>query len=235
MKKNGCVVIEDITHTLFDEKPGNAEADYHVASLRKWIPAPAGGILSKAKGTLSLKPDKDSNHAVENMLEAMKEKREYITGAGGDKAKYLKLFSSCEQDLIQLDVMLDLDDGSKKILASYDIESMKRKGKSNAMILYSRLKDIKEISVLDTCFDPEEKTSLFVPIMLPSKMRDGLRAYLIDNGVYCPIHWPEIMGAEPGIRRNELSLVCDQRYSEKDMHATADLINEWCNNNVQKE
>lgn len=59
--------------------------------------------------------------------------------------------------------------------------------------------------------------------------RDALRKYLIDNGIYCPIHWPEVMGATIGVRENELSLICDQRYSEGDMQAIVDAIHIWNN------
>jgi len=232
MKQKGCIVIEDVTHTLFDVKPGNNEADYHVASLRKWVPSPAGGYLSKSKGLLALKPEKDSNHAVEKVLKAMNEKREYITGNGGKKANYLKDFSSFNQDLIQLDVMLKLDDVSCKIISSYDYDVMKCKRKANAEILYRRLKNINGLSFLDSGVDFEKKTPLFVPIILPELKRDELRQFLIDNGVYCPVHWPETIGAEPGIRKNELSLICDQRYAKKDMNAVADLIIMWCDLNI---
>ena len=30
---------------------------------------------------------------------------------------------------------------------------------------------------------------LFVPLFLESKKRDGLRKFLIENRIYCPIHW----------------------------------------------
>lgn len=232
MKQKGCIILEDVTHTLFDARPGNEEADYHVASLRKWVPSPAGGYLSKAAGTLAFKPEKESGHAVETVLNAMREKRDYITGHGGEKASYLQKYSSFEQDLIQLDVRLNLDETSRRILSSYDLEAMKSRRKANASVLYDRLKSIKGLTFLNQGFDPEGQTPLFVPVMIPAGKRDLLRKYLIDNGVYCPVHWPEIMGAEPGIRKNELSLICDQRYSEKDMHAAADLIEDWCAENM---
>ena len=109
---------------------------------------------------------------------------------------------------------------------------MKKKRKANADILYQRLKGIRGLSFLNTNYYSEKVTPLFVPVMLSTDKRDKLRKYLIDNGVYCPIHWPEIMGATPGIRKNELSLICDQRYSENDMNVMADLIADWCASNM---
>ena len=63
---------------------------------------------------------------------------------------------------------------------------------------------------------------------METKERDGLRNHLIEMGIYCPVHWPEVMGAPVGVRTNELSLICDQRYTEGDMQAIVDVIHEWC-------
>jgi len=46
-------------------------------------------------------------------------------------------------------------------------------------------------------------------------------------GVYCPVHWPEVMGATIGVRAKELSLICDQRYSDGDMSAIVEAIRGW--------
>ncbi len=233
-KDKGCVIIEDLTHTYFDESSGSRYADYHVASLRKWLPAPAGGLVSKAHGHLSVKPDKDSNHAVEKKIKAMLEKDDYMHDRGGSKESFLQNFSSFEQDLIQLDIMLRPDDTTKKILESYDIEEMKRSRRENAKILRDRLAGVEGLCFLNGAIDLEKQVPLFMPVMLKTDKRDALRKYLIDNGVYCPIHWPEIMGAKPGIRENELSLICDQRYNKKDMNAIADMIIDWCARNMKR-
>ena len=68
-----------------------------------------------------------------------------------------------------------------------------------------------------------------------TEKRDNLRKYLIDRGIYCPIHWPEVMGTSAGIRENELSLICDQRYSEDDMRAIIETIRQWSvEKNIEK-
>ena len=50
---------------------------------------------------------------------------------------------------------------------------------------------------------------------------------MIAKGIYCPIHWPEVMGAEVGVRANELSLICDQRYTDGDMNTIVNEIRTW--------
>ena len=232
MKKKGTVIIEDITHTVLNENPGSNEADYCVASLRKWFPIPAGGIILKNAGKLNIKPDMDSNHAADVKIEAMQEKFEYITGKSRNKDSYLQKFSTFEQDLIQLNIFLKIDDKSLRVLENVDINETKKRRKENASILYNRLKDVTGLQFLNPGYDSQNETPLFVPVMLPDEKRDKLRKYLISKGVYCPVHWPEVMGAKPGIRENELSLICDQRYGANDMHYMADLISDWCKANM---
>jgi dTDP-4-amino-4,6-dideoxygalactose transaminase len=82
---------------------------------------------------------------------------------------------------------------------------------------------------------PEVKESdcpMFVPILLPAEKRNGLRQYLIKNDIYCPIHWPvsnyhRLDERTRILYDSELSLVCDQRYSEKDMYHMIDIIDRF--------
>ena len=234
MKKKGCIVIEDITHTFLDENEKDNGADYRVASLRKWFPVPAGGVVLKTKGKLHIKPNLESNNAVIKKIDAMKEKEEFISGKISNKVGYLQKFSAFEQDLIQLNIFLKIDDTSKEILDTLDLQELKKRRRKNATVLYQRLKNVSGLYFLNCNYDLEKKVPLFVPVMLATEKRDKLRSYLIDKGVYCPIHWPEIVGAKPGIRENELSLICDQRYNINDMNYIADLIIEWCSLNMGK-
>ena len=73
---------------------------------------------------------------------------------------------------------------------------------------------------------------MFVPVLVPDGKRDALRQYLMQNEIYCPIHWPisdlHRLDKRTGqIYENELSLVCDQRYSQEDMYHMVTLINRF--------
>ena len=58
---------------------------------------------------------------------------------------------------------------------------------------------------------------LFVPIVV-SKNRNKVRQKLIEHKIYCPVHWPHPnVACESNLYDLELSLVCDQRYTERDM------------------
>ena len=105
-----------------------------------------------------------------------------------------------------------------------NVDMIREKRRSNAAKLRDAFKDI--------IIFPEMKDSdcpLFVPVMVPENKRDELRRYLIEREIYCPVHWPvseyhKLNDKTEEIYRNELSLVCDQRYSSADMDRMIDTI-----------
>jgi len=230
------IIIEDITHSLLSNVVYSPHSDYLVASLRKWFAMPAGGWLGKVNGNLGIKPNLPSNHTVEEKIQGMKEKAAYISGKITNKEHFLLVNAKFENDLIHIDRMLELDDTSQGILCGTDIEQVKQKRRENARILVRGIMKLGCVFALPS-LDLEQETPLFVPVFLKEENRDSLRKYLIERGVYCPIHWPEIMGAPVSVRANELSLVCDQRYSKGDMEATVHYIEEWAiaNNFVEQK
>ena len=223
----GAVVIEDITHSMLRSDPASEDSDYRVASLRKWLPVPAGGWIGKRRGTIAEKPDMDSNHAVEEKIAAMGEKYDYLTGRIAFKEHFLLAQARFDNDLIHVDRSLRIDDTSLAIAAGTDIGGVIGRRRENAGILLEGLADL-EGKVLELPrVDLSADTPLFMPVFMKTEDRDALRKYLIDRGIYCPVHWPEVMGADAGLRANELSLICDQRYGEGDMKAIADAIHRW--------
>lgn len=229
----GTVVIEDITHSMLRSVVVSEDSDYVVASLRKWFGIPTGGWVGKKNGTFAEKPDMDSNHAVVDKIAGMKEKYDYLTGEISNKENFLLTQATFENDLIHVDRMLKIDNTSMGIVASIDIEKVKEARQRNTQVLLSGLADLDGKILSIPSVDLKTDTPLFLPIFMTTEDRDSLRKYLIDHSIYCPIHWPEVMGASVGVRANELSLICDQRYSEGDMQAIVDAIHAWTNS-VQK-
>lgn len=78
----------------------------------------------------------------------------------------------------------------------------------------------------------KDAVPLFVPVLFESKdQRDYVRRKLIDNQIYCPVHWP-IPAQIPSeykvndIVDRELSLICDQRYGLPQIKREIETINE---------
>ena len=233
LHNKGAVVIEDITHSLLCNTPDSGSSDYLVASLRKWFGIPTGGWIGKRNGQISATPDMDSNHAVTEKIDAMREKLDYIQGRIDSKEHFLLALAKFENDLIHVDRMLKIDDYSMSIINSLNIDKIVDIRRNNVKVLLEGLKDLDGKILTLPKVDLEKDVPLFLPVFLETEKRDLLRKYLIDRGIYCPVHWPEIMGASIGLRANELSLICDQRYNAGDMIAISEAIHSWYQDSIK--
>lgn len=229
IKGKGAIVIEDISHSLLSIGGYSRKSDYLVASLRKWFPIPTGGWLGIKKGQLTIKPDKESDRSVEGKIEGMLEKFDYISGEIKGKESFLIKNAKFDGELAKVKDYMKIDSLSNQILNLIDIKDIEIQRKNNALRLIEGLKELKSEQIFFLNLNYREITPLFVPIFLSSTHRDSLRNFLISKGIYCPVHWPEIMGAPSGVRENELSLICDQRYDIKDMNYIINCIKIWHN------
>ena len=222
-RKKGAAVIEDVTHRILSAQPMSSEADYAVMSLRKWFAVPAGGCLIGLHEKLTVRTTEDSADAMQQKIEAMCEKRDYLKGMEVSKEAFLEKFYRGDRVLSKVRDNLKIDAVSAALLQETDVETVRRRRIENAKVIYDRLQMLSPEPLVAQP-DWETHCPLFVPVLLPTAERDALRTYLIENGIYCPVHWPEVMGASVGLRANELSLICDQRYDTSDMERMMDCV-----------
>lgn len=221
-KKRNIVVLEDITHRLFCQNNYCKESDYLIASLRKWFPIYTGAIA--VNKNCNFKKDIENYIINEELIkykkQAMRLKREYIYYINVDcKALFLDLFDKSNK-LITDYKNRKMDIESLEILKRIDLEEMKKRRICNAKIIEENLvydDNVKMLYNYQTGDCP-----LYVPII--SIKRDDIRKKLIKNKIYCPIHWPNFNNSNNEIYKNELSLICDQRYDEEDMKREAKII-----------
>ncbi len=210
------IVIEDITHSLLSSKASHRRSDYLIASVRKWLPVNCGGFCS-----LVLDLPEPPKEFVENKRHAMQLKTEYLSdGDIEKKEKYLSMFKASNAWLAENYTGLGADPETMDILRSADIEKIKSIRRRNARVLYSELSE-----TVNFLFEEEQMDCpLFVPIVL-NEDRDRIRKALAENGIFCPIHWPRpSANCSSNLYDLELSLVCDQRYTEQDMRRMAAVL-----------
>ncbi|MBR4024777.1 MAG: hypothetical protein IKI86_05810 [Firmicutes bacterium] len=215
------IVIRDVTHSIFSKTYD--DADYYFGSLRKWCGVWTGGYAWSADGkALDTGRPYDPEY-VSLREEAMLLKDQYIRGLGDWNKSYLQLFGKAE-DMLEDAGIESAHEGDVLAARRLNVDMIREKRRSNAAKLRDAFKDI--------IIFPEMKDSdcpLFVPVMVPENKRDELRRYLIEREIYCPVHWPvseyhKLNDKTEEIYRNELSLVCDQRYSSADMDRMIDTI-----------
>lgn len=130
-------VIEDHSHDLYSDWALHSNADWCVASLRKTLPIPDGGILWSPKNFTDqlFKPKLSSIHSniSEDRFYAMEMKRDYLYGGEADlKNNYLKLFNETEAQIGSGQISA-LSEVSEKIIKQNPIDINKKK-KENFII-----------------------------------------------------------------------------------------------------
>lgn len=217
------VVIRDITHSLLSCI--YSDADYYFGSLRKWCGVWTGGFAWTRDGHQINLGEKENIDYISLRKEAMIQKAEYIRGKRSDKG-YLNIFNKAEEILDNVGITLAAD-RDMQLARMIDVENIKNRRRVNSEILHKEF--------CDWLIFPEIKDNdcpMFVPIFVPKNRRNELKQYLINNEIYCPIHWPvskfhRLDDKTQYIYENELSLVCDQRYIEEDMYRMVKTIKQF--------
>ena len=215
------IVIRDLTQSLFSKE--YHDADYYFGSLRKWAGFWTGGYAWGFRNRVLYSEDNTSYSDLRR--KAMDMKAQYICGKI-DSKEYLSVFEQAEKKLENVGI-LPADERDRQAAQLLDISKLKEKRRKNASVLletlgeYAFFPDMKE----DDC-------PMFVPICVPDGKRDELRQCLIQNKIYCPVHWPvskyhHLDRTTEQLYSQELSLVCDQRYSEVDMERMAFIIKQF--------
>lgn len=226
IKNNGCIIIEDMTHSwlMSDEKTTIHDlADYSFTSFRKWTGFTGLATAKKTAGKFLVQQKPLFYKKYEALRkEAQKEKLLYIETSKGNKQCFLEKFSAAEA-LLEVNYT-DFQPSAESISAflSLDKDQIKSKRRHNATTLLTEISGIKEITPFFDNLGPDD-VPLCVPVLIDPHKRDALRHHLISQQIYCPVHWPlspfhdGISEKGRGIYLSQLSFVCDQRYDDKDM------------------
>lgn len=216
------IVIRDVTHSVFSN--AYTDADYYFGSARKWSGLWTGGFAwSKDKWVAKKYVLEIDYEYIDLREQAMKEKAKYIDGCSNSK-EYLLRFARAEEILDSKSKVQDAADRDIYCARHLDVENMKAKRRQNAKAL---LEHLSNVAIFPTVKDND--CPLFVPILVPNGKRNELRKFLIQNEVFCPVHWPvteyhQLDDKTKKLYDEELSIVCDQRYNINDMNRICQLI-----------
>ena len=222
----GGILIEDITHSFLSNVPFHTQSQYVIASVRKWFPLLCGGYCASLDDKLLHKPTVEvAREYIDTKLLAMKQKSEYLTGGNTAlKDRYMQNFSWSNHWLAEHYSGLKIDSASREYLNTVDVENVRKKRIDNASLIYEYLSTQKSYHPLFAETDMD--CPLFVPILCKNKKeRDVIRQKLIEENIYCPVHWPKPKyNCNSNLYDLEMSLICDQRYSADDMRRMMQII-----------
>lgn len=215
-KEYGYIIIEDTTHSILTQK--RTVGDYCVCSLRKWFPIPDGGVVYSHNPIVEQNCEiQFKKSIVYDKLEAMILKKYYIQYGIDCNLIYRNLFAQSEERLDMQTEIYQMSDMARDILQCISIADVQKKRKRNYCELKKFLENVPVTDVL--------LTDDFVPMVYPVYVhnRDRFRQYLMENKIYCAVHWPlvgtELEKRQDSVRiyENIISLPIDQRYGTAHM------------------
>ena len=221
-----AAVVEDHTHDLIGDWAVQSTADWCIASLRKTLPIPEGGMLWSPKGLpLPEAPERSAqNEKIASIRwEAMKLKAGYLAGEKIEKAAFRAGLVNTEEYFDHAPVC-SLDNASLAYLESFNVREWYGRKRDNWNVLQEIRKD--GVNILQ----PEDENSYpFSLILLFDNIdeRDRVRKALIDHQVYPAILWnipAPIDGEIFHFSRGMLSIHCDGRYSSDDILQLKSII-----------
>ena len=239
LQKQGVVIIEDVTHSLYSGIP-RLTADYYVTSLRKWFGIPEGGMALSQKGPFQAKPTDSDSELERAKLDALYGKYRYIMEGIGEKPEVLGKCRDAETMLENQGGIHGLGDCSKAILANVDVAALQKQRRENYGFLVEKVNGLQSINAVFPTM-PDAVVPLFLPVFTVAESdRKLLQAYLSARSVYAPILWPSFDGekglslenASPTVKwvyKHILCIPVDQRYGLEDMAHIADVLTEFDN------
>lgn len=217
-KYKHLVLIRDITHTLLIHNELEHGDNYTIASLRKWINIPDGGLLWTDYEVNRSEWCESPVFAIQR-LEAQKLRTVFFeTGIEEIKKQYRKIFSSVSNLLDSNQHPVKMTEYSYQIAFNTDWKQIRKIRKENADVLREIFAKCIDIKVIDSCGD---ESNLYVPILV--NRRDIVQNCLSKLGIFNTIIWPlrdeqkKCCENTEYIHNHMLAVPCDQRYSQDDM------------------
>ena len=222
IKNRGCILLYDRTHSFLMADEDYLElSDYSFASIRKWMGVIGGAVVDGIDKTEL----KDFPY-ISVKEKAMQDKYRYLVGDNSvKKDEFLAAFGEFGHKLADDYCNYAMDDLSYTLYKQENLQRMKQLRRENAAYIHENLKGMQFMYEFT-----DKSVPLFVPVLFENKeQRDYVRKKLIEQQIYCPVHWPQPKQILADYKVNdivsrELSLICDQRYSINEIKREIETI-----------
>lgn len=212
-----ALFMEDRTQDILKPRENPAFVpDITVASVRKWIPIPDGGLLW---GEVTAET-KENDTFAKLRKEAMVIKSAYLTsGEPALKDSFRQMLGQAAECLDETADPHSMTEESAELLEKLDFEKIYARRQENAKALLNALTP--EEGLLGLITTKPERSTLYFPILVEDQSK--IQSELAKAGVYCPVIWPvpeEAVGVCPVAEytaEHMLGVPCDQRYTPEDM------------------
>ena len=225
-KLSVAAVVEDHTHDLLGGWGMNSSADWCIASLRKTLPIPEGGILWSPVGLIlpeSPERSEENERIASIRWKAMKLKTRYLAVGDVEKDAFRPGYVDTEAYFDTAEVSA-IDETSREYLRSFDIQGWYKRKREN----WELLSEIKEHGMRVLRFEGDGCYPFSLIIVFNDlDERDRVRKELIANQIYPAILWDVPSPTEGEVFKfscGMLSIHCDARYSKEDILIMKSII-----------
>ncbi|OUL35999.1 hypothetical protein BV372_08860 [Nostoc sp. T09] len=228
------ILIEDHSHDPFSAWAQESKAHYAIASLRKTLPIPNGGMIwSPQKMSLPQAICAESSASYKK-LTAMLLKQAYLGGANISKHIYRQLEIESEIEL-ETDFNYAVSIFTSQILRSLNISEFRQKREINVKYFLnsSLIKNSPYWQPLFTSWPSGSVAFNSIIVCQSQEIRDALRNYLIAQNIFPAIHWqqtPEHSSKDPlaiDLSNRILTIPTDQRYCLDDIAYISEKITDF--------
>jgi hypothetical protein len=226
----GIPVIEDHSHDPFSSWARNSTAAYVVASLRKSLPLPDGGLLWSPAGRELPEPEGPENSGAGQKLAAMLLKAGWLAGQPVPKESFRALQRRGEDAL--LGSAGPASTVTQALLPLLDVLGIRAASSRNAGALREALDGrTGEASILGSG-GAADAAPFRVQLVLPSPAeRDAMAEHLAGNRIFAPVHWRQDRhgwwsGDEEAatLADRMITLPVDHRCSSDDVSRMAEVV-----------
>ncbi len=226
-------VIDDHTHDPWSDWARQSDADWCIASLRKTLPIPDGGVLWSPRGHLlpeAMPVTPKRENASLRKLAAMVLKTLYLEGRDVEKAIFRQLAMSGEAS-IAAGAVSGMPEWTAALVATFPVQAWRERRRDNHRLMCHALAKLPWVTVLPA--SESSGTCPFSAILVfdSAARRERVRHRLIEADVYPAILWPLEEPIVEGIAdvycdlgRRMLSIHCDMRYDAVDIERVAEFI-----------
>jgi len=233
---SGCAIVEDHTHDPWSTWAHTSTSDFGVASLRKTLPIPDGGVLWSPRGHALPSPPtrtSESESSAAHRLAAALLKRRYLEGEAVEKAWFRELAQRGEA-LTDAECPAAMTQLSRATWHGYATREWREARRDGWSVLRGRLGELDGVEVLEPP-DAHDIVPYAVVLLLDdATCRDRLQRHLVESLIYPAVLWP--IDKDPGlpelpesaldISRRILVLHCDGRYGREDLERVARVVRE---------
>jgi GDP/UDP-N,N'-diacetylbacillosamine 2-epimerase (hydrolysing) len=237
-------IIEDNSQAFYgmaNQTPEEHWADFSFSSFLKSFAIPDGGCVRSKHRLKSLIVEPSSRQGVAYLLGGMI-KHEYLNPSAYNEAntysdvRYLELFDKASKEVPESSVRMTAL--SHALLERYPLEDWVQCRRKNYRFLMDALKAIPQVCLITDDLQSAE-VPLFLPIRVAATDRNGLRDFLRQQQIYCPVHWPLIPELDNlehhracELSQTILSLPIDHRLDFIDLERLVQsIISYWRNKN----